>query len=497
MLLSWTFLPWVRWRITSFQVERQLPASRNSTRSATRGHGLRISEVLDGAGQELQDLLQFSTCPTVEDRLDTTQDFLALLASVEEELTAPTAEEVVHPLDARATDRLEGGFMVRQRLGKGATSVALLVERDGKQGVLKVALDSGLNARLVEEGQVLQRLRHPNVVELYDQTTVSGHTALFMAVAGVELKSGAYTLAQRLRQEGRLSLDLLQRFGEELLMVTDWLEQHGISHRDIKPDNIGVGNTPAGKLTLILFDFSLANTPVDNIRAGTPPYLDPFLRRRKRWDLYAERFAVAMTLHEMATGTLPLWGDGMSDPAMLDGEVSLDSALFDPAVRDDLTAFFARALHSDYRQRFDNAEDMLRAWRRIFAAVDRPTTETDQGTPIELEQALATATEATPLPTLGLSPRLLDALARVGAQTIGELLQLPRIRLYRNQGLGQQTVKEIRSLAERVAQHFAALAHGQFEQRDCVGAGERAGLWAHQPSAGPRRRPGRAPLAQR
>ena len=63
--------------------------------------------------------------------------------------------------------------------------------------------------------------------------------------------------------------------------MADWLEQKGISHRDIKPDNIGVGQTPAGKLTLVLFDFSLAHTPVDNIRAGTPPYLDPFLRRRQ------------------------------------------------------------------------------------------------------------------------------------------------------------------------------------------------------------------------
>ena len=51
---------------------------------------------------------------------------------------------------------------------------------------------------------------------------------------------------------------------------------------------------------------------------------------------------------------------------------------------------------------------------------------------------------------------MLDALARIGAQTIGELHRLPRIRLYRNQGIGQQTVKEIRDLAERVAQHFAA-----------------------------------------
>jgi serine/threonine protein kinase len=269
-------------------------------RKCTDGPGLRISEVMDGAGQALQELIQFSTSPAVEDRPDTVREFLDLLEKVEDELTAPEREAFVDPIDARVNDRLQGGFVVKKRLGRGSTSVALRVERDGHEGVLKVALDASQNTRLSDEGEVLSRLRHPNIVELYEQTEVSGHTALFMAVAGVDIKSGAYTLAQRIRSEGRLSLDLLQRFGEELLAVTDWLEQHGISHRDIKPDNIGVRRTPSGKLTLLLFDFSLANTPVDNIRAGTPPYLDPFLRHRKpsRWDLYAERFAVAMTLRD-------------------------------------------------------------------------------------------------------------------------------------------------------------------------------------------------------
>jgi serine/threonine protein kinase len=422
------------------------------------GHGLRISEVMDGAGRELQDLIQFSTCTTVEDRLATVREFLDLLENVEKEFATSAVADVVNPLEARAEDRLAGGFVVKKRLGTGSTSVALLVQRDGQEGVLKVALDPSLNARVREEGQLLHTLRHQNIVELYDVVDISGHAALFMAVAGVETKASTYTLAQRLRYEGRLSLDLLQRFGEELLTVADWLEQKGVSHRDIKPDNIGVGQTAGGKLTLVLFDFSLAHTPVDNIRAGTPPYLDPFLRRRTppRWDLYAERFAMAMTLYEMAAGVLPQWGDGQSDPAMLDCEVSLDSALFDPAVRDGLAAFFTQALHSDYRQRFDNAEDMRRAWQRVFAAVDQPSTETDHGPLVDFERVLSTATEDTPLSTMGLSPRVLDALARLGAQTIGELLRLPRIRLYRNQGVGQQTVKEIRELAESLAQHFAA-----------------------------------------
>jgi serine/threonine protein kinase len=413
---------------------------------------------MDGAGQALQELIQFGTAASVEDRLDSVRDFLDLLEGVENELTAPAPEAIVNPIDARVNDRLAGGFVVKKRLGKGSTSVALLVERDGQEGVLKVALEPGLNARLIEEGQILRRLRHANIVELYEQTEINGHVALFMAVAGVDIKSGAYTLAQRLRLEGRLSLDLLQRFGEELLIVADWLEQNGISHRDIKPDNIGVGRAPSGRLTLILFDFSLANTPADNLRAGTPPYLDPFIRRRQppRWDLYAERFAIAMTLYEMTTGQLPTWEDSLSDPSMLDCEVTLDSVLFDPSMRDELTAFFAKALHSNYRRRFDNAEEMLRAWRRMFASVDRPTTDTDHGLPVNSEQALTGATEETLLSTLGLSPRLLDALERIGAQTVGQLLNLPRIRLYRNQGLGQKTVRDIRQLAERLAQHIAA-----------------------------------------
>src|SRR5215831_575248 len=141
---------------------------------------------------------------------------------------------------------------------------------------------------------------------------------------------------------------------------------------------------------------------------------------------------------------------------MLDCEVSLDSALFDPAVRDALSAFFTRALHSDYRQRFDNAEEMRHVWQLVFASVDQPSTETDHGPLVDLEHALSVATEETPLATLGLSPGVLDALVRLGAQTIGELLRLPRIRLYRNQGVGQHTVKDIRELAERLAQHFAA-----------------------------------------
>lgn len=60
-------------------------------------------------------------------------------------------------------------------------------------------------------------------------------------------------------------------------------------------------------MALVLFDFSLAHTPMDNMCAGTPPYLDPFLRRCRlpRWDLYVERFAMAMPLWDRDRGEIP------------------------------------------------------------------------------------------------------------------------------------------------------------------------------------------------
>src|SRR5205807_4516169 len=113
----------------------------------------------------------------------------------------------------------------------------------------------------------------------------------------------------------------------------------------------------------VLFDFSLSRAPLENLRVGIAPYLDPFLPLRKpsRWDPAAERYAAAVTLYEMATGGLPRYGDGRSDPALTADPLVVDADRLDPAVRGGLTAFFQRALHWDPAKRFDDAERMKQA----------------------------------------------------------------------------------------------------------------------------------------
>lgn len=426
------------------------------------GQGLRLSDVLDGCGARQQELIQFATCPDVLARYETMQQFLDDLDRVEDELTTPDPETTVDPSIASAGDRLDQGFTVIKRMGRGSSSDALLVRQDGddEELVLKVACDVAHNERLAAEGEVLGRLHHQNVVAYRDTITVAGRTALLLKNAG------ARTLAEKIKTDGRLSLDMLQRFGEELIDAVNHLEAEGVAHRDIKPENIGIAENRSGKLQLVLFDFSLCRTPTDNITAGTHPYLDPFLslRRPPRWDLYAERFALAVTLYEMAVGQPPVWGDGKTSPAMLQVEATIEADVFDPVTREGFTTFFAKALKRDYRERFDNAEDMLRAWRAIFAG--RTVHPSDIGAAEGLARIAMTATPLTTMAELGYSLEAQDVLERMGIHNARELLAVDRIRFRYLRGVGDKVRKEIRVIAQELARLRPDLTQGRSTAHD-------------------------------
>lgn len=411
--------------------------------------GLQISSVMNGAGEWLQMLVQEATNPIVSNRTDSVVDFLATLDEVENELTSPVHDFVEDPTQAQIGDVIEGGYTVIRRLGQGACSVALLVERDGQDYVLKVASDPDLNVRLRDEIEVLNKLRHAHIVEFVQALELGDRVAFLMhPVYADRQKKLVETLGERLRKDGRLHVDLLQRFGEDLLDVVNYLEEQGIPHRDIKPHNIAVGSVGRGnKLHLVLFDFSLSRTPPDNIRAGTSGYLDPLLALRKppRWDLHAERYAAAVTLYELATGSLPKWGDGATDPSHLSAEteITIDSEAFEASLREPLTEFFATAFRRNINDRFDNCETMLGEWRECFKGIDESGPLSDHADESQLRELLADATFDTHIGELGLGTRASNALDLRNILTVEDLLTVPLRRIARFRGVGNKTRREI------------------------------------------------------
>lgn len=411
--------------------------------------GLQISDVMNGAGNALQDLIRFATHPEVPSRIDSAEDFLEHLDLVVDELTTPEHQYVTDPRLARRDDVLPGDLTVLKRVGQGGSSVALLVERGGREFILKAASEPEYSDRIREEAAVLEKLRHSYIVDVVETVEIGEHAGFLMRpVYANKSDRRIETLGQRLRKEGRLQFELLQRFGDDLLTVLAFLEEQGVPHRDIKPDNIAVGGVGhVETLHAVLFDFSLARAPVDNIRAGTHGYLDPLLPLRKppRWDLHAERYAAAVTLYELSTGALPRWGDGVTPADQLDCEATIDADLFDPNLREPLGAFFTRALRRDVSRRFDNAEHMLEAWRQCFAQVDQAGAFTDHEDEEALRAALATATLDTAIHELDLGTRATNALDRANILTVEELLTIPNRRLLRLRGVGSKTRREISS----------------------------------------------------
>ncbi len=440
--------------------------------------GLQISSVLNGASASLQELIQWSTHADVGVRLDTVGDFLELLEKVEEEATTPELETFADdPNRAKKDDQLPGGFRVIRRLGQGGCSVVLLVEKDGEEFVLKVASDPDNNSRLRDEAEILDKLRHNHIVAQCGTLEIGDRFAFLMRPAFANKEDRRIeTLRDRLRHEGRLHIDLLQRFGEDLLEVLKYLEEEaGIPHRDIKPDNIAIGQIMRGdKLHLVLFDFSLSRAPADNLRAGTTGYLDPFLplRKPKRWDLNAERYAAAATLFELAAGpnNFPKWGDGTSDPSHLECEATIDGDLFDASLRDSLTEFFQKAFRRNPEDRFDNARQMLDAWGECFVGIEEPGTLSDHEDENEIRRLLDSATFDTHIPELGLGTRATNALDRANILTVEDLLKFPMRRLLRLRGVGNRTRREIcaavRILRERFGSPKLSVVSDQWSVED-------------------------------
>ncbi|MCU0862890.1 MAG: BREX system serine/threonine kinase PglW [Planctomycetes bacterium] len=406
----------------------------------SRDGALLLSSALDNVASSLVELVRDSTRAKVAERYQTVAEFLRQLDEVENELTRPADEVFENPTAAQVGQRFPGGWLIKNRLGQGSTAVVFAVERDDGKGkercVLKLALDPDQNATLRAERDVLRGLRHEAIVEHLGEIECDGHLGLLLASAG------DHSLAARIRKQG-LELEQLQRFGDDLLSALRYLEEKGVFHRDIKPDNLGV--VPLGRgdrLHLVLFDFSLAKAPLAQTQVGTRAYLDPMLGQGKRrhYDPAAERFAAAVTLYEMATGRLPKWGDGRTAPELGEDEVDLrDESLFPSAAREPLTAFFARALRRDAAQRFDNIDEMRVAWQQAFAEIGKPGPR-----PVAADISLQA-----PIQLLGLSTRAENVLERAGIETVLQLLRVPQGRLTKGRGVGAVTRDELlRSLAE-------------------------------------------------
>lgn len=446
--------------------------------SSAGAGGLHPYAVADGLTEDLDQLVYQATRGEPSLRLPSADRFLDLLDAVEREDTVPPDAadegwEAVDPLTAQPGQVVDGDadgvWRMERRLGVGGTARAILVgrsiedengEEKAERRVLKIALDEAKAAQLHAEAEALAKVGGGAIVKLLGgPRELGGRTVLDLEFAGDR------TLARVLKEEGKLTYHQLERFSNDLFTALDQLAGEGLRHRDLKPDNFCVLHRSDRTWALKLLDFSHSGVPDRDYTAGTRGYLDPFIGAGSRpyFDDHAERYAAAVTLHEMASAERPRWGDDKTDPRTTDDELPYISAdLFEPALRDGLTAFFRRALHRDVSRRFETLAQMVAAWRAIFQQADRTaptggpaaasvTASGDAAGPTLDPEALQAARDAaaeaatleSALDEAGLSARAVSVAMGFGATTVGQLLRVPLYQIAKARGAGAVARKEL------------------------------------------------------
>jgi serine/threonine protein kinase len=278
-------------------------------------------------------------------------------------------------------------YDVLEELGHGgmATVYRAHDKRLGRDVAVKVIhphlRDSGEVARrFAIEAQAVAKLRHPNIVEVYD-VSAEGEDEQYLVV---ELLRGL-TLRKILQVHGALPPEVAAAIGVELLGALAHAHAHGVVHRDIKPENVIIehriaappfalepgsvqlaqAEQPGDRVVVKLTDFGIAKlldaqgmTSTGQV-LGSPAHMAPEQIEGQEVDARADLFGLGVLLYESMVGHLPFEGNNPAQVLrrVLDGTYA-NADRERPTVGKSWSQILDKALARTPDERYSDANEM-------------------------------------------------------------------------------------------------------------------------------------------
>lgn len=254
-----------------------------------------------------------------------------------------------------------GRYQVLSLLGRGGMGAVYLVEdpKLKRQLVVKIVHEGGRHyahamERFQREAEISARLNHPNIITVHD-VGEDPEQGPFIAMEYVKGTSLAALIHEQSSPHEAL-LYVLTQASRGLMAAA----MAGIAHRDVKPENILVGNDGRVKLT----DFGVARsnesqhlTTVGGI-IGTPSYFAPELLQDAEASPVTDCYALAVTAFEAFTGTLPFMGDSVASTLL---RIVNEPPTIPPGMDRKVKAVFLRAFAKRPHDRFPDVYDFMGA----------------------------------------------------------------------------------------------------------------------------------------
>ncbi len=218
--------------------------------------------------------------------------------------------------------------------------------------------------RFRREGRIAAKLRHPNIVQVYDFCDREG--LYFIAMEYL----GSRTIKNYMQDLGRVPVEEAVRLCDQLLAALDHAHRQGIVHRDIKPANIMVTDGNDAALT----DFSIAQmksasklTQTGSV-LGTPEYMAPEQFEGKT-DSRSDLYATGVILYEMLTGFSPFHADTIAEIMKKQLFTAPDPpTAVDFTIPEPISQVVVKSLAKNPDERYQTASDMRAAMREALSA---------------------------------------------------------------------------------------------------------------------------------
>jgi serine/threonine protein kinase len=262
-----------------------------------------------------------------------------------------------------------GRYKIEALLGQGGMSAVYRGIDPNLRRMVAIKLihphlstDPNFMGRFKEEAATVARLRHPNIVQVYD-FNVDGEIYYMVMeyLAGETLQARLKRLkaAQRL-----MPLSEAVHICTQICEASGYAHKHELVHRDIKPANIMLDLNGQA----ILMDFGIVKIvggeyhTTTGATVGTAMYMSPEQIRSERIDDRADIFSLGVTLYEMISGRTPYQADSVATLMMMVLNDPLpDIREIREGVPEDLLAVVEKALAKDPSERFQTMAEMGKA----------------------------------------------------------------------------------------------------------------------------------------
>lgn len=231
------------------------------------------------------------------------------------------------------------GYIIEDAIGRGGMGVVYRATRlkDSQRVALKLMLPElaaniDFRDRFMDEAEVTPFIDHPNIVPIYESGEADGE--LFIAMKLIDGMDMKRLIRQETRLTPRRAMDLLGQTASAL----DAAHEHGIVHRDVKPQNIMVSKRLEQTEQVFLTDFGLIRPVGSESTAsrtgqifGSIQYMSPEQIEGSGDDGRGDVYSLACVAYECLTGVIPferpnevgvIWAHIHDDPPRVTDVVS-------------------------------------------------------------------------------------------------------------------------------------------------------------------------------